>query len=91
VNETATAAKPLEAVIESDVKVILNEEAKTALRKQGIRDLHEAQTRLEAAFLDLPQLDGQEARDALEELGTALAEARTAVDVLWWVAPGDNE
>lgn len=85
-----TAVKPLTAILEGDAAVELGEEAMTALRRETIRKLADAQTRVEQAFYDLPELTGPEVRGNLEQLGIALADAGKLVSVLWWLAPSDE-
>jgi hypothetical protein len=73
-----------------DAEVQLGTEAITALRRDQIRELHEAQQEIEAGFEDLPAFNEAEARGAIETLTAALKRADAALAALWWLAPDDE-
>ena len=85
--ETRTEQRPLIATLEGDVEIKIGDSGRVALRREQLRELAGAQERVEAAFLNVPELDGLEARDALAELTAALRQATAAADALWWLAP----
>jgi hypothetical protein len=87
VMKTATV-KPIEAQLEKDVTVQLGSMAIEGLRREQIRALHDALQRVKQAEEDMPEFTSDEARGALEDLGTALREADTAASALWWMSPG---
>ena len=83
----STTPRQLNAMLEGDTEIRIGDRARHALRREQLESLATAQTRVEAAFLALPELNGEEARGALEELAAALSEAKTAAGALWWLAP----
>lgn len=88
-DQDAAVVTPLEVYVgvNAEVKFEVGAEARSALRRDAIRSLHEALTVIKDAEEQMPAFDDPTVRASLEYLTQGIKQADRAAGALWYLAP----